>query len=169
MLNVQTRPWTDWRLPVPAIAKRFVMFMSVGASGSAMNFVLFWLLASRLGMQYLVASTLAFEISMLSNYMLNNNWTFKDRRSGRFSMRGLASYQAVSLGALGINLVVLQFTLGHLGIHPQIANLLAIGVGSFWNFVMNMAWTWRKKVPRPVVNTWAHSVPAVISESSNGS
>ena len=121
------------------------MFMSVGATGSAMNFILFWLFTSRFGMHYLVASTAAFEISMVSNYVLNNNWTFADRRSGRFSLRGLASYQVVSLGALAINLVVLRVAIGVLDMHPQIANVLAIGFGSGWNFIANLSWTWRKR------------------------
>jgi putative flippase GtrA len=125
------------------LARRFSKFSLVGASGSAMNFALFWLLTERLGVHYLAASTIAFELSMLSNYLLNNNWTFADRKPSVFSARGLISYQIVSLGSLATNLIVVHVLVDLGDFRPVVANVFAIGSGAAWNFCANVMWTWR--------------------------
>jgi putative flippase GtrA len=138
------------------LARRFSKFSLVGASGSAINFALFWLLTERVELHYLIASAIAFELAMLSNYLLNNNWTFADRRVGAFSTRGLAAYQIVALGSLATTLIVVHVLIDTVGIHPLLANLIAIGSGSAWNFCANLLWTWRAghQFPQSLAQPW---------------
>jgi putative flippase GtrA len=125
------------------LARRFSKFALVGASGSAFNVALFWLLTEQLQLHYLVASALSFELAMFSNYLLNNNWTFADRKPGVFSLRGLLSYQVVALGSLGVTLVVVHVLVDVGGFYPAAANLIGIVCASAWNFCFNCLWTWR--------------------------
>ena len=134
-------------LACPSLIARLGKFLSVGASGSAINLIIFWLLTARLEINYLVASATAFEVAMCSNYAWNNAWTFADRRRSSFAhVRGLVSYQIVAMGALAINLIVLQVLHGLLGLNALIANVLAIGAGAGWNFTLSVFWTWRATV-----------------------
>jgi dolichol-phosphate mannosyltransferase len=119
------------------------MFAIVGASGVAVNLAVFSLLTSVLGWHYLIAGALAIEVAMCSNYALNNNWTFTDRRRGRFGLASLARYHTVSLGGMLINLVVLHVLAGLFGFHMVLANLAGIALGTLWNFAANLGWTWR--------------------------
>lgn len=126
-----------------ARSMRAVKFGVVGASGVGVNTAVFWLLTSRLHVHYLFASVIAAEIALCSNYILNNNWTFADRRSHFISLSGLGRYHAVSLGGILINLGVLQVLAGPLRIYPVVANLAGIAVAMAWNFSLSLYWTWR--------------------------
>jgi dolichol-phosphate mannosyltransferase len=151
----------------PSVIVRLGKFLSVGASGSAINLVVFWFLTGRLEVNYLVASATAFELAMCSNYVWNNTWTFADRRRSSLShVRGLVSYQIVAMGALAINLVVLQFLHGWLGVNALVSNVLAIGAGAGWNFTLSVFWTWRIAHTRGTTERAASGGPLVIDTYS---
>ena len=74
-------------------------FGLVGLSGVGVNLGALALL-SALGLLSTVASALAIELSILSNFLLNDRWTFAEQRSGTAWSRALR-FQLVSLiGAL---------------------------------------------------------------------
>ncbi len=64
----------------PLLTPRFVKFCAVGASGVAVNLGCLALLADLLGMQQNLAAALAIEISINTNFAINEGWTFRDRR-----------------------------------------------------------------------------------------
>ena len=75
---------------------RFLRFCTVGASGVVVNLGVLALL-TLVGVHQILASAIAIEISILSNFAANEFWTFKDRgvevgRAGR-----LLQFQLVSL------------------------------------------------------------------------
>jgi putative flippase GtrA len=163
MLSEQTWSWSAQRARVPGVARRFSKFGVVGASGLGVNLTLFWLLMTVLDWHYLAASAASIEVALCSNYVLNNNWTFVDRRTKRFSFSGLARYHAVSLGGMAINLTVLYIFADRFGVHPMIANLAGIAVATFWNFSLNLCWTWRRRTLGPG-NAMSERTPSVTPD-----
>lgn len=137
-------------LAVRISVQRLGKFGVVGLSGVAVNMAIFWLLTSRLGLHYLLASPLANEVAICSNYLLNNNWTFADRKDGFLSLSGLARYHAVSVGGIVISLATLQVLAGILGIRPMLANLVGITLAIGWNYALNVRWTWRRETASTV-------------------
>ena len=129
--------------PLRPLALRLLRFACVGASGVAVNTAVFWLLSVRLHLHYLIAGAAAFEVATVSNYLLNDAWTFADRRAAR-GLRGPGRYHAVTLGGLAINLLVLHLLAGGRGVPPLIANLCGIAAAMLWNFALNLRWTWRE-------------------------
>ena len=90
------------------------------------------------------AQALAIGCAVLSNYVLNNRWTFRDRshRTGRERLRGLLSFAAVaSVGAL-INYSIIFTLEERLGWQLHAANLVGIAVATLWNYVLNTGLTW---------------------------
>jgi dolichol-phosphate mannosyltransferase len=130
------------------VVPRLSKFAVVGASGIGINMASFWLLTSVLHLHYLPSGVLAIETAMCSNYVLNNNWTFADRRTARFSLSGLVRYHTVSYGGMIINLAVLHLLAGLLGVYPMLANVAGIGAASVWNFCLHLRWTWRRRAQR---------------------
>ena len=130
------------RLPLLPVLSRLMRFAIVGASGVALNTAIFWLLTSRAQLHYLLAGAVAFEAATISNYLLNNAWTFADRRTAA-GLRGPGRYHTVTLGGLAISLLVLLL-LASAGVPPLIANLGGIAVAMLWNFALNLRWTWRE-------------------------
>jgi dolichol-phosphate mannosyltransferase len=125
------------------LVQRFGKFGIVGASGVVVNTAVLWLLTHRLGVYYLVASPVAIEIAMCCNYLLNNNWTFLDRRAGFVSWSGLVRYHAVSLGGMLINVGILHALVTWTDSPVVFANLIGIGVATIWNFILSVGWTFR--------------------------
>jgi putative flippase GtrA len=132
------------------LVRRFGKFGIVGATGVGVNTAVLWLLTHGLTLHYLVASPIAIEIALCTNYLLNNNWTFLDFRAGIVNRSGLARYHAVSLGGMAINVAILHVLVTWVGLPVIVANLAGIGVATLWNFSLSVSWTWR---PAALVRT----------------
>ncbi len=123
---------------------RFWKFLLVGVSGVAANVVVFWTLTHVLRAHVLQAGIIAAALSTLTNFLLNNAYTWADRREASPSifMRRLGKYY-IATGAGNLVYLALLWGLTHVGLVPMLSNLIAIGVGGMLNYVAHNAWTWR--------------------------
>lgn len=82
----------------PILSVRFLQYCSVGFSGVGVNLLFLFIFADVMKMHVNVASALSIELSILSNFAINEFWTFKDKRNGdvSFLMRGF-KFNVVSL------------------------------------------------------------------------
>ena len=125
--------------------QRIIKFMLVGISGIVVNLGLLWLLTEVFGIYYMYSAAFSIETSIISNFMLNDIWTFRDRRlrtSDPYFKR-LIKYNFVAMGGLLINLIILYTLKEFLGIHYLIADLVGIFVAFVWNFILSTLWTWK--------------------------
>jgi putative flippase GtrA len=114
-------------------------FCAVGASGYAVNLVVYTLLLRAAGLHYLVAATGSFLVAVTSNYTWNRLWTFRGER-GHLGYQGLR-FLAVSTVALAANLVILRLLVGELGVGKVLAQAIAIVLVTPLNFVGNKLWS----------------------------
>jgi dolichol-phosphate mannosyltransferase len=123
--------------------KTFIKFGVVGASGVAVNLG-FLTLFMWGGMNKYVASPIAIELSIVSNFYLNNYWTFCWRKTtDRIWNKGL-KFNVVSLLSLGVSygtFIVLSFAYPKL--LPQVDQLIGILPATLTNFFLNSYWTFR--------------------------
>jgi dolichol-phosphate mannosyltransferase len=124
---------------------RLWKFLMVGTSGVLVNMAVFWLLSHPLGVRYIVAGAVAGLLSTLSNFVLNDAFTWADRRQRVLSVffRRMGKYYVAAWAGYLVYLGLL-WGLIRLGLIPMVANLVAIGVGGMLNFVMHNLWTWRR-------------------------
>lgn len=120
---------------------RIARFGMVGASGVIVNLGVLWLLVERAGWHYAIAAAIAIESSILSNFLLNDRFTFHDRRSGGRLGR-LARFNGVSLAAMVLNLTVLLFLAEILRVHYLFAEAVAIVAAFTANYSGNLKWTY---------------------------
>jgi dolichol-phosphate mannosyltransferase len=135
-------------MPIPVtLIHRFarpIRFGLVGLSGVVVNMSVLWALARGVHVPVPLASALATETAILSNFALNDRWTFRAARQHPFLMR-LLRFNGVSLGGLAITTLLLTLLTSYSGLHLLLANLLAIGGAMSWNYVVNSRWTWNNK------------------------
>lgn len=112
----------------------------VGGSGVLVNTAALWGLYQVAGVPLLVASALAVEMAIASNFVWNDRWTFG---RARLSARRFARFNLASLAGLLISVCTTWLLVHRLGAHYLLANLMGISAGSVWNFVVSLAWTWR--------------------------
>ena len=120
---------------------RPIRFGLVGLSGVLVNTSVLWALARGAHLPVPLASALATETAILSNFALNDRWTFSTARQYPLPMR-LMRFNGVSLGGLAITTVLLTLLTSYGGLQLLLANLLAIGGAMTWNYVVNSRWTW---------------------------
>jgi len=124
---------------------RFLKFCLVGASGVGVNMGLLWLLTEKAGIPYLGSSAIAIEISIITNFILNNYFTFRQRNEPgvkAFFYR-LMKFNIVSLAGLGINLGILGLFTEVFDIYYMLSNLVGIAIAFLWNYLVNTWWTWK--------------------------
>ncbi|HEX9206748.1 MAG TPA: glycosyltransferase family 2 protein [Steroidobacteraceae bacterium] len=125
-------------------SRTFLKFAAVGATGVVVNLGVFtWLLHA--GLNKYLASPVAIEVSIVSNFLLNNYWTFRERKTrDRNRIKGL-KFNAVSLVALGISygtFVLLSALFPHTA--PQVHQLIGILPATAVNYFLNSYWTFRQ-------------------------
>ncbi len=124
---------------------RFMKFCLVGGSGVGVNMGLLWLLTEVGGLFYLVSAAISIETSIISNFTLNDFFTFPDRRrqGARNFLSRLVKFNLVSLGGLALNLSILWFLTSVVGIYYLVSNLVGIAAATMWNYLVNFWWTWK--------------------------
>lgn len=138
--------WT-WRLVrrirlgthKPANWLQLFKFGGVGASGYVVNLTAFALLSGLADLFYLVAAVGAFAAAVTNNFVWNRIWTFR-ATAGHAGFQA-ASFLIVSVGALGINLLVLALLVDLAGVAPLPAQAVAVAVAMPCNFIGNKLWT----------------------------
>lgn len=121
--------------------QRVARFGTVGLTGVAVNLGILYLLKGVLGVFDLVAVPIAVEASIIWNFLLNDRFTFQDRRRGHKLAR-LARFNAVSLVALAVNVATYAALTRLFGVHYLAAEAIAIVVAFGANYVGNLQWTY---------------------------
>ena len=124
---------------------RFLKFCAVGLSGVLVNMGLLWLLTEVAGLFYLLSAAISIETSIISNFILNDCFTFRDRRSPQVKsfLSRLLKFNLVSLAGLGLNMGMLCLLTEVFGIYYLLSNLCGIAVATLWNYLVNTWWTWK--------------------------
>ena len=124
---------------------RFIKFCLVGISGVGVNMGLLWLLTELGGLFYLLSAAISIETSIITNFLLNNYFTFADRnKQGVNPLFGrLLKFNLVSLAGLGINMAILLLLTEGPGLFYMVSNIVGIAAATLWNYLVNNWWTWK--------------------------
>jgi len=125
---------------------RALLFGLVGASGLVIHLsVLKMLLASGFGGQFALAQLLAAVTAMTSNYLINNEITYRDRRRRGFGLL-LGYLKFCGLCSIGLLANVAVATLVHdtpaLANYPLLAGAAGAAFGALWNYVTTSVAVW---------------------------
>ena len=141
------------RFGIPAKeAERFIKFLFVGTIGFVVDFGILTLLKELTPLPTVVANTISFTATVVSNFTLNRYWTYPDSRSKSIWSQ-LGQFTLVNIVGLVINnsiLLLLEPVFDTLLLNfPAIpirgyipAKMIATIVVLFWNFFVNRYWTY---------------------------
>jgi dolichol-phosphate mannosyltransferase len=124
---------------------RLLKFIGVGLSGVIVNEGALWLLTHFGGLKYYFSSLIGIEASIITNFLLNDRFTFADRRGAKptsFISRLLKFNVTCAAGAAIQYGVLLLFT-EVLGVNYLLSNLIGILVAFVWNYALSTLWTWK--------------------------
>ncbi len=142
-------------------------FAAVGGAGAVIQLLSLMLFRSLLPVfsygyfsDFLVATFLSIEVAIISNFALNNLWTFKEQKLSLSAMpKKFATFNLASGGSILIQLVIAAvgkalfglralFVLPLVGVVVDTGMILAITgilIGMFWNFFAYTTFVWNRK------------------------
>jgi len=128
---------------------RLLKFMLVGVSGTLVNLGVLWLLHDQRTLNWDIRLSLLFaiETSICTNFVLNNYFTFRDRRQKGpcIFTKNWLRYNLFSIPSGILNWVTTVTLTDKSNRSYIILNLVGIAVAMIWNFVANSLWTWKKR------------------------
>jgi dolichol-phosphate mannosyltransferase len=124
---------------------RFIKYSLVGVSGIFTNQLGLWLGRNAFRLDNRYALVLGIELSILTNFLLNNYWSFRDVRvRGAAGLaRGFVSFNLICMAGAVINYAVALFLSMRFGMDIYLANLAGIAVATAWNYTINVNVTWK--------------------------
>ena len=138
--------WGVWRLRL-ARHRILVRYGLTGLAGVLVNLGSLQILLE-LGLHKLLASPIAIELSIVSNFLMNNYWTFADRvMTGRKRIRGL-KFHAVALATLALSYATfVGLSVLFPRVPPVPLQACAILPATVFNYLVNSRWTFRETPP----------------------
>lgn len=137
-------------------AKTVVKFGLVGVIGTTVDFFFYKLFINLLGFPPATAKGFSTEIAIINNFMLNNFWTFRYRKTKTNFWQKLGMFNLISFGGLAIGVLIVKILhtiygdgFVDLGFRKLAYNnfyfFATIPPVMIWNFMMNHFITWRNQ------------------------
>ena len=141
------RDQIEFLLNIPRLGfrntKDFIKYSLVGMSGVFVNLGLYTLLTRYYEVSELLAPLISIESALISNFILNNFWTFGKRTTqSRIRVRFLKFHLASGVSAL-INYSVFLTLFLVFQLYDILANLIGIALAAIVNYLINSNWTWK--------------------------
>lgn len=127
---------------------RFVKFCLVGLSGVAVDMATLYFLSdpTQLGFGLTRSKIVAAELAIANNFLWNDTWTFREvsAKQPNASSRWHRFFRFNVVCTLGLilNLIMLNLMFNVFGWNRYLANAIAIGVVTLWNFWLNSRISW---------------------------
>ena len=141
------RDQIEFLLNIPRLGFRnledFMKYSLVGVSGVFVNLGLYLFLTRYYEISELVAPLIAIESALISNFILNNFWTFGKRiTQSRIRVKFVKFHLVSGFSAL-INYSTFLTLFLVFGLYDILANLIGIGLAAIVNYLINSNWTWK--------------------------
>lgn len=150
-----------WGINVPFFhltrrAKTLLKFAIVGIIGTMVDFIFYKLFIVHGGYPPATSKAFSAEIAIINNFVFNNFWTFRYRKTNHSFFRKFFTFNLVSLGGLVLGVIVVKvldtmygdgsITIGGWSLHNTTFYFFAtIPPVLAWNFTINHLVTWRNK------------------------
>jgi dolichol-phosphate mannosyltransferase len=123
----------------------FIKFIAVGLSGVVVNEGLYWLLTRFGGLAAYDywAVVIGIEVSIITNFFLNDTFTFARRRTDKSLLGRLLKFNLICLAGAGIQWGLFMLFTRVCGVYDLLSNLFGIVVAFLWNYYINRNWTWK--------------------------
>src|SRR3989442_4941187 len=128
-------------LSLPLLAQ-FVKFGIVGASNTALTFLIYTLLLKVFGVWYLAAAAIGFLIGAVNSFLLNRSWTFRGHVGDAFTPVRWAVVQGCGLA---LNEGLLYLWVDRVRLDELVGQAFATAIVTVITFLVNRAWTFRAR------------------------
>jgi dolichol-phosphate mannosyltransferase len=130
---------------------RFLRFGVVGFSGLFVDYTIFFLLFSQVGLGLTTSNILSAETAIINNFIWNDAWTFADFSQQQLGwparLKRFLKFNLICLAGLALNTLLVNIFFNIFGLNAYIAKFIAIAIVTLWNFWVNLKLSWRVTAP----------------------
>jgi len=123
----------------------FSRYTIVGLTGVLVNLGGYSALNRVAGIQPELAAVLAIELSIISNFILHNYWTFSRRPPHRSRRSRFVRFHTVAAIGGAANFAAFFLLFRVMGLNDIVSSGVGIGVGAAVNYLLNANWTWTRQ------------------------
>jgi putative flippase GtrA len=130
-------------MPAPnerTLARQFLRFASVGATGTAVQYLVLWAGVEAMGWPAALSSALGYMLGSIVNYLLNYFFTFGSDKS---HVEAATKYYAVLAVGLGITATLMALFVSVLEWNYWVAQIVTTGVALLWHFAGSKWWAFK--------------------------
>lgn len=120
---------------------QLLRFSTVGVSGYLLNLGIFAICLHLIGIDYRIASVLAYVLSGINNFWWNRHWTFNAKQHHP-TVQG-PRFLLVSLLTYGFTYIVLVTLVSDVGLVKVAAQAIAVAASTPMSFLGQKLWTYR--------------------------
>lgn len=125
--------------------RQFITFGLIGVVITVLSLLIYWG-CIRFGLHYQVANALGFIITVALSYILNNIFTFSDKKKIYWSIYSLLkTYASYSITGIFLAGFLLWIWNGVFGIDEKIAPILNLFFTVPINYLLNKYWVYKKQ------------------------
>lgn len=135
-------------------AKTVIKFGLVGTIGTIVDFLFYKIFINSLTLTPATAKAFSAEVAIINNFILNNYWTFRYRKTTTNLWQKFGIFNLVSLGGLVIGVLIVKllhmaygdgfiYIFGHHIAYNNFYFFATIPPVMIWNFTVNHFITWR--------------------------
>jgi len=125
---------------------QFIKFGIVGLSNTAISYIIYFLLVY-VGLHYIIASVIAFVISVLNSFFWNNKYVFKkgDNQKRNIIHSLIKTYISYAFTGLVLQNLLLFVFISILHISKYLAPLFGLVITIPLNFILNKLWAFKSE------------------------
>ena len=120
---------------------RWLRFGIVGGLGSLLHFAFLYVLTDIAGLWYMFSAVIAVLIVVTNNYMLNNIWTFQEKKVNNHLV-GWLKYLSISSIADVLYLLLLAFFTEVVGIWYLLSAIISVIIVFPFRYMVSKMWVW---------------------------
>ena len=125
------------------IVRQFVKFCMVGVVNTIIDYAVYLFFSRLVGLYFLYANIIAILVAMTFSFVINKYWTFRNKENKLKSQ--YVKFALVNSVYFIINNSIFFALVNYFEVLDLWSKLVAIIIGTFWNFFANRYWTFNDK------------------------
>lgn len=119
--------------------RHITKFSCVGGLNTMIDFILFCILNSLFGVNYIISQIVSYGGGTLNSYILNKFWTFKDTKVKKKTLKEIIQFITVNSASLSISLIGLSILMDN-SFNSLLAKIISMVLAQGVNFLGYRFW-----------------------------
>lgn len=122
--------------------RSLIQYMMVGGVGMLVDNAFLYVLVESISIDVTIGKILSAEAAIISNFLINDFWTFRDHNVDTILER-LFKSNLIRVGGVAVALVILKVLYEGFSVPLVIANSIGIFLGFVFNYGLENLYTWK--------------------------